>query len=230
MKYLVISDIHGNYPALKAILDKEKSNIDGIIFVGDIVGLMGFPSETAEAIMNESTHAVKGNHDVAVLEWKEGHVNSPELSKFELDLNWDNLSDEQVEWISNLSPLKKVPEEGLLIAHAEPSIEMASGTQKGNFGVRKKDYISVASNVDDVYNFVLLGHTHHQAKVDCNKFGHDVTVLNPGSAGQPIGKPAEYAIIDTEEKTSSLQSVEYEYEEVENKLDTENVPIKWWLK
>lgn len=229
MKYLVMSDIHGNYPALKSILDKEKSTVDGIIFAGDIIGLMGFPSETVDVIINESTHAVKGNHDISVLEWEKGHVNSPELSEFELDINLHNLSDQQINWIKNLSPLKFIDDEGILLAHAQPNIEMASGIEEGNFGVRKKDYISVASNVDDIYNFVILGHTHHQAKVDCNKFGHDVIVLNPGSVGQPIGKPAEYAIIDTEKKTATLHSLEYDWDEVTNKLESENVPIKWWL-
>lgn len=230
MKYLVVSDIHGNYPALKAIYDKELSNVDGVIFVGDIIGLMGFPSETVDLIMREATHAVKGNHDISVLERKKGHVNSPELSEFELDINWDNLSEEQIEWVTNSGPMKKVPDEGLLIAHAQPIPSMASGIEKGNAGVRKGKFTQVAANIDsDTYNFVLLGHTHQQAKVDCARFGHEVIILNPGSAGQNLGEPADYAIIDTEEKSAKLCSVEYDYNEVVNKLKDEKVPIKWWI-
>lgn len=230
MKYLVISDVHGNYPALKSIFDKELQHVDGVILVGDIIGLMGYPSETVERIINESKHAVKGNHDIAVLERKEGHVNSPELSEFELNLNWDTLSNEQMKWVKNLSPLKRVPDEGLLIAHAQPKIELASGIERGNRGVDKGKYTSVASNVNsDIYDFVLLGHTHNQAKVDCERFGHDVTILNPGSAGQPVGKPAEYAIIDTDDKSAQLRKLEYDWDEVTDKLDSLNVPIKWWI-
>lgn len=230
MKYLVISDIHGNYPALKSIFNKELDNVDGVIFVGDIIGLMGYPSETVELIMNEATHAIKGNHDIAVLEWMEGHVNSPELSEFELNLNWDNLSVEQVDWITNLGPLKRVPKEGLLMAHAKPTLELASGAERGNSGVSKGEYISVAADVDsEVYDFVLLGHTHHQGMVDCSRFGHDIIILNPGSAGQPVDKLAEYAIIDTDKKTAELSSVEYDWDEVKNHLKDLDVPIKWWL-
>lgn len=230
MKYLVISDVHGNYPALKAIYDKELDNVDGVICVGDVVGLMGFPSETAEFIMNESTYAVKGNHDIAVLERREGHVNSPELSAFELDINMNDLSCEQVDWISNLSPLQRVKDEGLLIAHAQPTIQLASGIEPGNAGIPKREYISVASNInDEKYNFVILGHTHEPAVVDCNKFGHDIIVLNPGSAGQPIDSNANYAIIDTDNKTVELHNVEYDVEKVKNKIESLNVPFKWWM-
>ncbi len=229
MKYLVVSDVHGNYPALKAIYDKELDNVDGVICVGDIVGLMGFPSETAELIMNKSTYAVKGNHDISVLERGEGHVNSPELSTFELDINMNDLSSKQVDWISNLSPLKRVPDKGLLIAHAQPKLSLASGIELGNRGIPKGKYISVASNVnDEEYDFVILGHTHEPAVVDCNKFGHNIIVLNPGSAGQPVDSNANYAIIDTDNKTAELHNVEYDGEEVKNKIESLNVPLKWW--
>ena len=38
-KFAVISDIHGNYPALKAVLDDiDADGIEDVICVGDIVG------------------------------------------------------------------------------------------------------------------------------------------------------------------------------------------------
>ncbi len=231
MKYLVISDIHGNYPALKSIYDKELNNVDSVICVGDIVGLMGFPSETVELIINQSKHAVKGNHDISVLEHNKGHVINPELSEFELNINQKYLSKEQKNWIVNLSPLKRIPEEKMLIAHAKPELALASGIEKGNAGVSKGKYVSVASNLnDEKYDFVLLGHTHNQAKVDCSKFGHDICILNPGSVGQNMNRgEADYAIIDTESKSSELCSIEYDVKKVIDKLESLNIPIKWWV-
>lgn len=36
MKFAIISDVHGNLPALDAVLeDAERNNIDNFIFVGD---------------------------------------------------------------------------------------------------------------------------------------------------------------------------------------------------
>jgi len=189
---------------------------------------MGYPSKTTDLIMDEATHAIKGNHDISVLEWNEGHVVSEKLSDFELQLNKTELTDEQINWITNLGPMKKVPDEGLIIAHAKPEIASASGTDNG--GITKGRYTSVASNIDsDLYNFVILGHTHNQAQLNCERFGHDITIMNPGSVGQPIGKPAEYAIIDTEENTVELKSVEYNYDEVVKQLESLDVPIKWWI-
>jgi len=181
-------------------------------------------------IMDEVKHSVKGNHDISVLERNEGHVISPKLSQFELDINKNELSDLQKDWITNLSPLKRVSDEKLLIAHAQPEMSLASGIEQGNAGVPKRNYVTVASNLNnDDYDFVLLGHTHDQAKVNCKKFGHDIIILNPGSVGQNMNREvADYAIIDTEDKSAELCSVEYDVNKVKEKLDSLNVPIKWW--
>lgn len=229
MKYLVISDVHGNYPALKSVFDKELRDVDGVIFAGDAIGLMGYPSETIELLKQYSTHAVKGNHDIAVLEWEEGHVNNKELSDFELQLNQNNLTEKQKTWVENLSPIKFIDDENILLAHAYPNISNSSGIELGNSGVDKKDYIKIASKSDtDKYDFIILGHTHDQNMLNCRKFNHDVSILNPGSIGQPINKPAQYAIIDTDTNNIELKEQEYDYNSVLNKLDEENIPIKWW--
>lgn len=240
MKYAVLSDIHANYPALKAVVDEVEDSVDGYIFLGDIVGLMGFPRESVELVKDISVHALRGNHDIAVLEKKEGHVNSEELSKFELESTQNALTDAQIEWVNSLSSYKEVPSEGLLMSHAEPVPEAATGyypaagigtSRKNALGLSKGSYTQAAAVLDsDTFNFVLVGHTHDQSAVDCSKFGHDIIVLNPGTTGQSKERgTAEYAIIDTEEKTYSLNKAEYDWDEVVSRLEEVNVPKKWWV-
>lgn len=228
MKYAVLSDVHANYPALEAVVADFSEDVDGVIYVGDVVGLMGFPEEVVTELMEIADHAVKGNHDVAVVEREEGHVNSDELSKFELELTHSNLSNTHTDWVASLSAYEEVPEEGLLIAHAKPTPEKAIGIGLRNSGVRKRKFTQVAANVDtDVFDYVFLGHTHQQAALDCAQFGNDVTVVNPGSVGQPMGT-AEYATVDTETGEVNLHTVKYDKQAVIDRLEREGVPEKWW--
>ncbi len=230
MKYAVISDVHANYPALKSVIDSVENKVDGVIFLGDLIGLMGYPYETAELLMDlQPEHSLKGNHDIAVLEYGEGHVNSKELSDFELNITEDNLTEEQVEWITEKPTYKEIKKQGLVMSHAKPTPELSSGIEKGNAGLKKRDYIKASSQLADDFNFILVGHTHNQSKLDCSKFGHDIIVVNPGSVGQPIDKPAEYAIIDTDACTAELKTVDFDGDEVKEHLKSIDCPIKWWL-
>lgn len=227
MKIAVLSDIHGNYPALKSALEDCPSDIDEYIYLGDFIGLMGFPYETLELVMDTEFKSVKGNHDIAVLEHKVGHVNSKELSQFELEMNLESLTPEQIEWVTSLYPIRVVEDISAVMAHAKPYPDSASGLEVGNAGVKKRDYLSVASNFSDSYSYLFMGHTHDQAAIDCHKFGHDIVVLNPGSVGQPLGE-ANYAIVDTETNDFELKTVEYDKYVVTSRLKELDVPLKWW--
>jgi predicted phosphodiesterase len=82
--------------------------------------------------------------------------------------------------------------------------------------------------VAEEFDYVLLGHTHEQDVLDCRQFGHDVTVLNPGSVGQPLDSEAEYAVIDTDRTSVELRSVPYDESKVVDRLQNVNVPSIWW--
>ena len=66
MKIGVITDIHSNLPALKAVLaELYKLKPDKIICCGDIVGNGAFPEETVQVVSRlENFISVKGNHDI----------------------------------------------------------------------------------------------------------------------------------------------------------------------
>ncbi len=228
MDTVVIGDIHGNYPALKKVFDNIPSTVENVICTGDIIGLMGYPKETVELLYNDSDITIKGNHDVAVIDYEEGHVNNQKLSKFEYNYTWRNLSSKYINWLKELNTYHESKEKGLIVAHAKPYIEESSGYKLRNRGVKKKHYTKVSSNIDDsTYNFVLLGHTHEQAALDTSRFHHDVIVLNPGTVGQNKGI-AEYALIDTKKREYSLENVSYDFDKVIEKLKKENVPINFW--
>ena len=65
MKYAVISDIHGNFDALKAVLkDAESEKVDHYIFLGDLIGDFHQPNEVLDTIKNiPNCSVVRGNKE-----------------------------------------------------------------------------------------------------------------------------------------------------------------------
>ena len=69
MKIALISDTHGNLPALEAVLeDIRAQGVDGIIFLGDAATLGPQPRETLEALRSLDCTCILGNHDAALLD------------------------------------------------------------------------------------------------------------------------------------------------------------------
>lgn len=64
----VISDIHGNASALRAVLaDVKKRGVDRIICLGDIVGYGPHPLECVDMVAEHCEWSLMGNHDFGVL-------------------------------------------------------------------------------------------------------------------------------------------------------------------
>ena len=64
MRLGVISDIHGNYPALKqVIIELHKLNCDKIICLGDVAGYYSMINECVDLLRKEKIVCIKGNHD-----------------------------------------------------------------------------------------------------------------------------------------------------------------------
>lgn len=73
MRLAVISDIHGNLPALEAVLaDIAARDVDAVYHLGDLVGYGPWPNEVVERIRDEGIAGVAGNYDTTVAH---GHTN-----------------------------------------------------------------------------------------------------------------------------------------------------------
>lgn len=222
MKLGVLSDIHGNLPALEAVLAEfERANVDEIVCVGDIIGVLGNPGAVARLIRDTATDAILGNHDLRVSpdrEWMP--VAAYEVVEYEQTLH--ELDTELLDWLISLPGMIRRPD-GIAIAHSTPNPAAPSGTEKGDAGVHPRDFTRIATDLEE--DILLLGHTHYQHGVDLNRFdGQQGVVLNPGSVGFPFrtrterrddGTPtyygtASYAILDTETHEFELTTVEYD--------------------
>jgi predicted phosphodiesterase len=67
MKILLISDIHGNFPALEAVLDHFTAPFDLILNGGDTTVYGPFPNQAIDWLRNNEVPSILGNTDRKVL-------------------------------------------------------------------------------------------------------------------------------------------------------------------
>lgn len=227
---VVVSDIHGNYPALNAVVNREGDKKTYAV-LGDIIGLNAYPESTINCVRQIADTVIAGNHDKAVFEFGEGHVGSNKLSDFELYHTLKSVSIGNIKYMLSLNHMcvKKHKDNRVAYAHAYPWPEKSSGYEVGNTGVLKRDVPSVASIVEDDYDYVFLGHTHTQYSLNCEKFGHNVHFMNPGS----LGYNDEYAVVNLNSGDINLKSVDYDTdvsEHIREELPPDMPPVDEWYE
>jgi predicted phosphodiesterase len=196
MKILIISDIHGNLPALKTIL--ENISFDELIVLGDLVDYGPFPAEVIDLLRSYDAMIVRGNHDHAVaygVDCRSGKATHWVSVWFRENITYKLLSKNDVKYLANL-PIYLVRDNKLFI-HASP-IDPLYDYFYPWIGLEEllKRISNVASeqlgNIKE-YKSLFIGHTHIQFLLRAN----GKTIINPGSIGQPRdGDPrASYALL-----------------------------------
>jgi len=198
MLLALISDIHSNLPALKAVFEGiESTGAEEIVCCGDIVGYNSFPSECFLELRKRGIESVMGNHDYAAL--------SGDTKGF------NHYAVEAIEWTrknfdtSKLSALPtKIERYGALFTHGSPR-----SIFEYIFPDSPRDFLE--SIIDLKRDFIVLGHTHIPMRIETKKGIY----INPGSVGQPRdGDPrSSFAILDTESKKVEFHRVGYDIDE-----------------
>lgn len=115
MRYLVLSDIHGNWPALQAVLEAAPS-FDGVLFLGDAVGYYPDGDRVLDWLMEVGAQCVLGNHDA----WLLALDRLPKEAVVLEILSWQRrrLSQRHLDFLSSWPWQKEV--EGALLVHGSP--------------------------------------------------------------------------------------------------------------
>jgi len=67
MRIAIFSDVHGNLPALDAVLaDIDARGVDAVYCLGDLVGYAPFPNEAIARIRGARIPTIMGNYDEGV--------------------------------------------------------------------------------------------------------------------------------------------------------------------
>jgi putative phosphoesterase len=209
MKALVLADIHGNLPALEAVL-KVAMKYDVCLFLGDAVDYGPFPNECISFLMKEMDFGVTGNHDRA-LAYDVDCGCRGDFKKFSEETRaWHKtlVGDEERRFLRSLQPLNYTALDGqsILLAHATPQGDLFHYLQEGEV---EQAVGRITTQV------VLLGHTHIQFK---KRIG-DTIVVNPGSVGLARdGGQACYAILENGDV--QLKRISYDVERTIGALNT----------
>jgi len=201
MKTLILSDIHGNLPALEAVL-KAEGNYDACLFIGDVVDYGPFPKECIRFLIDEMDVGVLGNHDNAIAHDVDCGCRGDFKQFSEETRAWHKtlLDDGDVRFLRSLPPLTQTQIDGetLYLAHATPQGDLFQYLQEGE----------VDKAVEGITaEYVLLGHTHIQFK----KYVGRTMVVNPGSVGLARdGGNACYAVL--RDGKLDLRRLEYDVE------------------
>ena len=122
MRYLVISDIHGNWEALTSVLEAASSDaVDQVLVLGDLVGYGASPNRVVEKVnqLASGRSVVRGNHDKVVAGIEEaGGFNS--VARLAVEWTISQLSAENLDYVRRLPMGPVVVASGLVICHGSP--------------------------------------------------------------------------------------------------------------
>ena len=203
MRFGVISDIHGNLPALEAVC-KAMPPVDGMLCPGDVVGYNPWPAACVDRVRELGAVTVGGNHDRAVA--FDGGRGFNSMAKAGVEYAREQLGAANMEWLRSLPTEQFVADGRIHVVHGHPD-DPDRYTYSQEF---------TASMLDEGVEILLLGHTHVQ---DVRRFD-DGVVCNPGSVGQPRdGEPtAAFAVVELDERegTASVEThrVGYDIDQV----------------
>ncbi|CZT34845.1 metallophosphoesterase family protein [Rhizobium sp. 9140] len=205
MKIAVIADIHGNAPALEAVLaDIDSQGIREIANLGDHLSGPIDPARTADLLMARNIVSIRGNHDRALI------TLAPDAMIATDRFTHAALDDRHFAWLRTLAPTRHMNEQGLFLCHGTPESDLVYWLEDLTAAgvVHRADAARIerlAAGID--VPVLLCAHTHIPRLVTLSD---GRLVINPGSVGCPAyaddepvahkvetGTPrASYAVID----------------------------------
>ncbi|MTH99461.1 metallophosphoesterase [Roseibium sp. RKSG952] len=179
MKIAVVSDIHGNLPALEAVLeDLEHEAPDETVNLGDCVSGPLWPEETAAVLRQTGWPTVRGNHDRVVVSARNMPRRTADGFSFAL------LSEESKAWLRDLPATLRLTDE-IFLCHGTPEVDDVYLTEEitGPKGHLPDEQTILEALGGESSPVICCGHTHIPRVIRLSKT--DQTILNPGSVGLP---------------------------------------------
>jgi diadenosine tetraphosphatase ApaH/serine/threonine PP2A family protein phosphatase len=225
VKLALLSDIHSNLEALDAVLG-ALPDVDRIIVLGDIVGYGPEPNEVIERLRSVGAHAVRGNHDQAML-------NPSLLEQFNPHAAAAARWTRDVLTPDSLDFLAKLPFYGRLGRH-----RVVHGSPRKpyiwEYILDELQALEILVRLGERYCF--FGHTHLPRIF--TESGEQIperndwielppsALVNPGSVGQPRdGNPdAAFAVVDLSRPAVLFERVPYDVETTQAKILRAGLP------
>lgn len=218
MKIGVIADIHGNAPALKAVLNEfdRRRDIEHIYCLGDMIGIGPDTNEVLKTLFARiDVSMITGNHDEAVLALLKGEEHPLSHSHAKKHHQWiaDNMDKGFITKLDQLPRTINITVEGKSILfthyHIEPT-KLNEHISKDPFSSIVEPSLDNLTSLfkEDKENLICFGHHHPIHFFE----GNDTIFLNPGSLGCSSTPTAPYSIVEIENDkiTINLEEVSYD--------------------
>lgn len=188
----IISDIHGNLPALEAVLARiDALGCSRIVSLGDVVGYYAQPGECIDQLCARGIANIMGNHDHYIASG-EGCPRSKLVSDI-IDYQRTIISPEQVSWLA--ASARFLTEGPVHFYHGGPRDP-----------VDQYLYEIGPDDLPEGASILFAGHTHVQIvlELDGRRF------CNPGSVGQPRDGDPRAAFATLADGIIALHRVDYD--------------------
>ena len=239
MRYLILSDIHANLPALEAVLAAAGA-VDAVWCLGDLVGYGPQPNECVERVRNlPGLRCVAGNHDWAAL----GKLS---LTDFNPQARWavewtaQQLIPAHRAWLDGLP--ERIEEEGFTLVHGSPRHPIWEYVLNSAVASENMAYFDtpacLVGHTHVAVIFLEPGRQHRAAPAIVPEPGQVFSyrpvraIINPGSVGQPRdGDPrASYALLDTEAGQIEYRRETYAIQETQERIRAAGLPERLALR
>ena len=227
----IISDIHGNLEALKAVLaDIKTQDIDDIYCLGDVVGYGPNPRECVDLVM-DCGMVLLGNHDQGALFDPDGFNPSAERAIFwtrdQLESSPEPRQKREARWEFLSERPRSHKENGFLFVHGSARNPLNEYVfPEDVYNPRKMERIFAL-----VDNYCFQGHTHVPGiftetmeflSPDDVNFSYQLddrkTLCNVGSVGQPRDGNSKACYVVLDDHTINFRRVEYDIDTTVKKI------------
>jgi predicted phosphodiesterase len=235
VRYLILSDIHGNWEGLEAVLAHSRGQCDEILCLGDLVGYCADPNRVVDWARENVKQIVRGNHDRVCAGLEDLYWFNPVARHAAL---WTRnvLTEENRQFLIDL-PRGPLAYDSCLLVHGSPLDE-------DEYLLSRADVHSLDGYVD--VSPVFFGHSHLQGVFQRHRNGvlqlnapsreedavaiemepDSLYFINPGSVGQPRDRDARagFALYEPEARLVTLHRVSYDVESAQKKIIEAHLP------
>ena len=226
MRIAALYDIHGNLPALEAVLEESRRNrVDQIVIGGDIVP-GPFPRETLERLLELEIpkQFIHGNCEIAVLQQMAGEKVTMVPEQVWPIIEWtaQQFDEQQRKIFSSwpktmridaaVSSQSGASQRDVLFCHGTPRSENEIFTRLTSDERLKSIFDGTDAGV------VVCGHTHMQF----DRMLGNLRIVNAGSVGMPFGeRGAHWLLLDSQ---IHFRRTEYDYEAAAARIRASGYP------
>lgn len=194
----VIADIHGNLPALEAVVaHMAQFQPDQVIVAGDVVNPGAFSRETFAYIQRQGWPVIRGNHEMYALEHDTPRAHAVWQQKPYIFSFLDRLQAQLGPQV--LAALATWPDSLSLRFPDGPSLLITHGSPRNHWDIILED--TPLEQIEPMFagvmeTTVVIAHTHEPL----DRIAGPWHIINPGSVGAPLDgiHMSSYAILEAQ--------------------------------